>query len=81
MKLSRNETGKTLIEKLSKIGYIVTRQKGSHIRLTKSDKKDPHYITIPNHNPIKIGTLSRILNDVAIHLEITKEELMKILEK
>jgi predicted RNA binding protein YcfA (HicA-like mRNA interferase family) len=77
MKLSRNESGDSLILKLSKVGYVVTRQKGSHIRLTKSDTTNVHHITLPNHDPIKVGTLSRILNEVASNLNISKEELIK----
>lgn len=33
-------------------------------------------ITIPNHNPIKVGTLSAILSDIANHFSKTKEELI-----
>jgi predicted RNA binding protein YcfA (HicA-like mRNA interferase family) len=41
----------------------VTRQTGSHIRLTTTD--EAHHITIPNHNPIKVGTPRSILRDIA----------------
>jgi hypothetical protein len=34
-------------------------------------------VTVPNHSPLKIGTLSGILTDVAHHLGITREELLK----
>jgi predicted RNA binding protein YcfA (HicA-like mRNA interferase family) len=37
MKLSRDESGASLVKKLEKLGYIVTRQKGSHIRMTKTN--------------------------------------------
>lgn len=76
MKLLRDESGVSLVKKLSKVGYLVTRQKGSHIRLTYHNEKTEHHITIPNHNPIKIGLLSKILNDVSKHLDITREELL-----
>ena len=42
MKLPRNESGSSLILKLAKIGYLVTRQKGSHIRLTNSELGKEH---------------------------------------
>ena len=32
-----------------------------------------HHITIPAHNPLKVGIVSAILGDVAIHVKITKE--------
>ena len=57
------------------MGYQKTRQVGSHIRLT-TEEKGVHHITIPAHNPIKIGTLSNILKDITSHFEITKEELI-----
>ncbi len=79
MKLSRDESGASLVKKFAALGYVVTRQKGSHIRLTKKSVDKEHNITIPNHDPIKVGLLSKILNDVAQHLDITKEELMKSL--
>lgn len=81
MKLYRDESGHSLIKKLSKVGYVVTRQKGSHIRLTRTDEKSSHHITIPNHDPIKIGLLSKIINDIAMYLEISKEELLEIINK
>lgn len=77
-KMPRNLAGKDLIKKLKKLGYIPTRQVGSHIRLT-TEEKGLHHITIPNHSPIKIGTLSSILNEIALHFELTKEELIELL--
>jgi len=35
-----------------------------------------HHLTIPNHDPLKIGTLSSILKDIAIHLAKSKEEII-----
>jgi predicted RNA binding protein YcfA (HicA-like mRNA interferase family) len=74
-KLPRNLSSHELIKKLVKFGYITTRQVGSHVRLT-SEKLGPHHITIPAHNPLKVGTLSNILKEVADHMKITKEELI-----
>ena len=50
-------------------------QTGSHIRLT-TEQKGQHHITIPNHIPLKIGTLSAILTDVAEHFNKTKSDLL-----
>lgn len=74
-RLPRNVSAKILINKLKKLGYEPTRQVGSHIRLT-TDLKGIHHITIPDHSPLKIGTLSNILKDIADHFEINKQELM-----
>ena len=76
MKIPRDLTGNDLIKKLKKFDYQVTRQSGSHIRLTTSLHGE-HHITIPNHDPLKIGTLSSILSDIAQHLKITKDELLQ----
>ncbi len=77
MKISRDETGASLIKKLSRVGYVQTRQKGSHIRLSRFDKNGDHHITIPNHDPIKIGLLAKIINDVANHLGLSRDELFR----
>jgi predicted RNA binding protein YcfA (HicA-like mRNA interferase family) len=76
MKLPRNISASELISSLKKFNYVATRQKGSHIRLTTMSK-GTHHLTIPNHNPIKPGTLSSIINAVAAHFKLSKEETIK----
>lgn len=76
MKIPRDLSGQELIKSLQKLGYEPTRQTGSHIRLT-TEKNSTHHITIPNHSPLKIGTLSGILKDVADHFQISREELLR----
>ena len=76
MKIPRDITANDLLKALKSFGYEIVRQKGSHIRI-KTELNGEHYETIPNHKPIKIGTLSEILNNIAEHFDITKEELMK----
>ncbi|MCF8232604.1 MAG: type II toxin-antitoxin system HicA family toxin [Bacteroidales bacterium] len=75
MKIPRDISGYELANALEIYGYKITRQKGSHMLLT-TQKKGEHHITIPNHKPLKIGTLSAILSEVSKHMEINKEELM-----
>lgn len=58
------------------MGYSVTRQTGSHIRLTRPAPA-PHHLTIPAHDPLKVGTLAVILSDVAGHLQIDRDELLR----
>lgn len=77
-KIPRNLTGKDLIKALKTLGYEQSRQVGSHIRLT-TNKKGSHHITVPSHDPIKIGTLSNILKDIALHFKISKEELINLI--
>ena len=76
MKLPRDLSSRELIKVLLKLGYTETRQKGSHIRLTGTLNNSTHHITIPNHDPIKLGTLNSILNDLSENLKISKEELL-----
>ncbi len=76
MKIPRDISGSSLINALKALGYTVTRQTGSHIRLTTLNGGE-HHITVPNHDPIKIGTLSAILSDVAAHFNQSKDELVK----
>ena len=64
MKVPRDVSADDLIKLLSQYGYIVDRQTGSHIRLSKKLDKGEHVITIPNHKPIKIGTLQSIVKDI-----------------
>lgn len=77
MKLPRDLSGKDLTKALRRLGYRPTRQTGSHIRLTINQDSEQHHITIPAHDPIKIGTLAAILDDVSSHLDISREELLK----
>ena len=81
MRLPRDLGSDALVSILSKYGYHVTRQTGSHLRLTSSLKGTEHNITIPLHKPVKVGTLSSILKDVAAYLEMDKQELIEDLFK
>ncbi len=76
MKTPRDITANDLINALKLFGYQVVRQKGSHIRI-KTELNGEHSETIPNHKPIKIGTLNGILNSIAEHFDMTKEELIE----
>ncbi|MCL4416026.1 MAG: type II toxin-antitoxin system HicA family toxin [Actinobacteria bacterium] len=79
MKIPRDTSSDNLIQLLKRYDYKITRQTGSHIRLTSSIKGKEHHITIPKHKDLKIGTLNNILNDISKYLEINKEELIKAL--
>ena len=76
MKTPRDITANDLINALKLFGYQVVRQKGSHIRI-KTELNGEHSETIPNHKPIKIGTLNGILNSIAEHFDMTKDELIE----
>jgi len=72
----RDVSGKDLIKVLLKYRYEVIRQTGSHIRLSITLNDGVKNITIPNHDPIKLGTLMAIVNDVAEQLKINKEDII-----
>lgn len=78
MKLPRDISGNDLIKALSRLGYKKTRQTGSHIRLT-TQLDGKHNITIPAHNPIKVGTLNSIFKIISEHHKLNRNELIKIL--
>ena len=81
MKLPRDIGGEDLIKLLVKFGYEVVRQTGSHVRLKSEVMGRTHFITIPLHKPLKLGTLNNILSDVAEYLKISKKELVERLLK
>ena len=74
MKLPRDISGNQLVKNLKPFGYLVTRQTGSHIRLS-TNQNGQHHITIPQHDPLKIGTLAAILADVAVHFKCFKKRI------
>lgn len=76
MKSPRSLSAKELIKLLKIYGYEVSSQKGSHIKIT-TQQKGKHHLAIPNHNPMKIGTLNSILRQVAEHFEKSKEDVLK----
>lgn len=74
MRLPRDLSGKTLIRLLQDTGYIVTRQSGSHVRMTHPGPPQ-HHVTIPLHDALRIGTLAGIVGDVAAALKTSKDDL------
>ncbi|MGW8256573.1 MAG: type II toxin-antitoxin system HicA family toxin [Thermoguttaceae bacterium] len=77
MKIPRDLPGVELAQALRFLGYELTRQTGSHIRLTRSDHGTEQHITLPAHKSLKIGTLNNILRDISLQVGLTKEELLK----
>ena len=75
MKVPRDLSGADLVRALRGLGYQVTRQTGSHMRLTTL-KHGEHHVTVPAHSPLKLGTLSGILRDVAEHHGLSRDALL-----
>jgi predicted RNA binding protein YcfA (HicA-like mRNA interferase family) len=59
-------SGEKLIKVLSRLGYEIVRQRGSHVRLRKSTVAGDHNITVPLHDDLAKGTFNDILSDVSI---------------
>lgn len=78
MKLPRAICGMEFAEILKKYDYGISRQTGSHMRLTTL-RQGEHHVTIPAHQALKAGTLESIVHAVADHLQIDKADLMKAL--
>jgi len=78
-RLLRDLGGAELVMRLQRLGYRIVRQTGSHIRLT-CDVPQPYPVTIPAHDPLRIGTLAVILADIARHHKMTRNELVNRLE-
>ncbi len=77
MKLPRDLSGEELVGHLCRRwGYARVHQVGSHIIL-QTEQPSRHRIVVPAHNPLRIGTLNAILNAVAVHKGVSKEEVLR----
>ena len=72
MKLPRDLSGRQLARALRTLGYEITREAGSHLRLTTM-VRGQHHLTIPDHDSLRVGTLAAILAAVAAHHSSDKE--------
>ena len=73
--MPRSLSGPELAKALQRFDYEIARQTGSHIRLT-TKVNGQHHVTIPNHSPLRVGTLSAILVNIAAHHKVTREHLL-----
>ena len=78
MKLPRGVSGDRVLRALERLGYAIVRQKGSHVRLSHQGPPG-HSITVPLHNPLKIGTLHAILIEVSQARSISIESIAELL--
>ena len=79
MRIPRDLDGIQLAKALGRLGYEVTRQKGSHIRIT-TQVGGQHHEVIPAHKPIRHGTLAAILKSIAKHHGMSVPELIAALD-
>lgn len=60
-------SGKKCVKTLEKFGFVVYRQRGSHITLVRENP--PNQITVPLHKELDRGTLKAILRQTEISLD------------
>lgn len=76
--LPRDISGDELIRLLRRrYGYRAVRQRGSHVRLVTHIKGVEHHVSVPRHNPLKVGTLHSVLSRVTAYLEISQDALRR----
>ncbi len=64
MKLPTDVSGQELVKLLLRVGFVVNRQRGSHIILRR---EDPYArVVVPDHKAIRPGTLRQILNEAGV---------------
>jgi len=64
-----------VVRALRRDGWVVVRQKGSHIRLQKHTREETLKVTVPAHRPIKRSTLSHILKQAKLGVDHFKKLL------
>ena len=74
-RLPRDLSGAELAKLLEAFGYVLTRQKGLHLRLT-THVGGEHHLTVPNHDALRAGTLNGVLKDVAEHAGLTRDDVV-----
>jgi predicted RNA binding protein YcfA (HicA-like mRNA interferase family) len=72
-RLPTDLSGQSLIKALTKIGFVVQRQKGSHIILRRQSPNAR--VVVPNHKTLRVGTLRTILNAA----NLSADELIELL--
>lgn len=77
-KLPRDLTGTALVKALRRLGYKETRTTGSHVRVTCAGPPQ-HHLTIPKHDPLKVGTLAGILDELAQARKTSRDKILNAL--
>ncbi|MGI8967378.1 MAG: type II toxin-antitoxin system HicA family toxin [Limisphaerales bacterium] len=65
MKLPRDVNGNEAVRALRRLGFVQIRQTGSHLIL----RKDSRTVVVPQHKPIKPGTLKGVIEQAGISVE------------
>lgn len=60
-----NISARECVRALERAGFIVKRHNGSHIIMGKAGRR----VVVPNHNPIKVGTLRNIIDQAGLTVD------------
>lgn len=71
MKIPRDVNGSEAVRALKRLGFVQLRQSGSHLIL----RKDERTVVVPQHKPLKPGTLKGIIEQAGLSLEEFIEKL------
>ena len=76
MKVPRDLSGSQLIKVLCRDwDYRTIHQEGSHVIL-QTETPGHQRLSVPNHNPLRVGTLNAILRVVAAHKSVDRQRLV-----
>jgi predicted RNA binding protein YcfA (HicA-like mRNA interferase family) len=79
MKIPRDLSGAQLVKVLCRDWqYRVVHQEGSHIIL-QTDTPTPQRLSVPNHNPLRVGTLNGIVRAMSVHKGVERQQLLDAL--
>jgi predicted RNA binding protein YcfA (HicA-like mRNA interferase family) len=70
-KLPRDLSGQDICKALQRLGFVVVRQRGSHIRLENGACR----VTVPNHDDVNVRTLSSILDQAGVTIDELEDQL------
>jgi predicted RNA binding protein YcfA (HicA-like mRNA interferase family) len=65
VKLPRDISGAEALKALERLGFSITRQTGSHVRMAQGNRR----VTVPIHRNLVVGTLQSILRQAGVALD------------
>jgi len=71
MKIPRDVSGVEVARVLKRRGFAAIRQTGSHLIMRKEDRT----VVVPQHKPLKPGTLKGVIEQAGLTLEVFIREL------
>jgi predicted RNA binding protein YcfA (HicA-like mRNA interferase family) len=78
VKLPRDLSGRRLAQVLvRRWGYREVHRVGRHMIL-QTESPQHHRLSVPDHNPLRVGTLSAILRSVAEAKSVSHDEILAL---